>query len=115
MLDESGFVKKGGKSYGVQRQYSDTAGRIENCQIGVFLGYASRHGQALIDRALFLPESRAAERQRRAAADVPERVAMTIPRHPKIEHRMFAPGCRLPTARIADPVNAAVGLRKSSH
>jgi hypothetical protein len=40
----------------VQRQYSGTAGRIENCQIGVFLGYASRHGHALIDRALYLPE-----------------------------------------------------------
>ena len=45
-------VKKGTKSVGVQRQYSGTAGRIENCQIGVFLGYASRHGHALIDRAL---------------------------------------------------------------
>jgi SRSO17 transposase len=52
VLDETGFVKKGAKSCGVQRQYSGTAGRIENCQIGVFLAYASRHGQALIDRAL---------------------------------------------------------------
>jgi SRSO17 transposase len=52
--DESGFIKKGTKSVGVQRQYSGTAGRIENCQIGVFLGYASRHGHALIDRALYL-------------------------------------------------------------
>ena len=57
VLDETGFVKKGTKSVGVQRQYSGTAGRIENCQIGVFLGYASRHGHALIDRALYLPES----------------------------------------------------------
>src|SRR3954452_6576518 len=56
VLDETGFVKKGTKSVGVQRQYSGTAGRIENCQIGVFLGYASRHGHALIDRALYLPE-----------------------------------------------------------
>ena len=56
VLDETGFVKKGTKSAGVQRQYSGTAGRIENCQVGVFLGYASRHGQALIDRALYLPE-----------------------------------------------------------
>jgi SRSO17 transposase len=45
VLDESGFLKKGNKSCGVQRPYSGTAGRIENCQIGVFLGYASRHGQ----------------------------------------------------------------------
>ena len=56
VLDETGFVKKGSKSVGVQRQYWGTAGRIENCQIGVFLGYASRHGHALIDRALYLPE-----------------------------------------------------------
>src|SRR5678815_5707022 len=56
VLDETGFVKKGTKSVGVQRQYSGTAGRIENCQIGVFLGYASRHGDALSDRALYLPE-----------------------------------------------------------
>src|SRR3954452_22844653 len=52
VLDETGFLKKGTKSAGVHRQYSGTAGRVENCQIGVFLGYASRHGRALIDRAL---------------------------------------------------------------
>jgi SRSO17 transposase len=56
VLDETGFVKKGTKSVGVQRQYSGTAGRIENCQIGVFLAYAGAHGQALIERALYLPE-----------------------------------------------------------
>ena len=55
VLDETGFLKKGTKSAGVHRQYSGTAGRIENCQIGVFLAYASCHGQALIDRALYLP------------------------------------------------------------
>jgi len=81
VLDETGFVKKGDKSCGVQRQYSGTAGRIENCQIGVFLAYASRHGQALIDRALYLPESWAADRPRRAAAGVPETVVfMTKPK-----------------------------------
>jgi SRSO17 transposase len=57
VLDETGFLKKGNKSAGVKRQYSGTAGRIENCQIGVFLAYASRHGHALIDRALYLPET----------------------------------------------------------
>ena len=62
VLDETGFLKKGDKSAGVQRQYSGTAGRIENCQIGVFLAYASRYGRALIDRALYLPESWAADR-----------------------------------------------------
>ena len=57
-LDETGFIKKGEHSVGVQRQYSGTAGRIENCQVGVFLGYASRHGHALLDRALYLPMAR---------------------------------------------------------
>ena len=71
VLDETGFVKKGTKSVGVQRQYSGTAGRIENCQIGVFLGYASRHGHALIDRALYLPEVWANDAARRGAAGVP--------------------------------------------
>jgi SRSO17 transposase len=77
VLDETGFVKKGVKSCGVQRQYSGTAGRIENCQIGVFLAYASRHGHghALIDRALYLPEPWAADRERRAAVGVPETIA----------------------------------------
>src|SRR6185312_307938 len=72
VLDETGFIKKGTKSVGVQRQYSGTAGRIENCQIGVFLGYASRHGHALIDRALYLPEVWANDAARRSAAGVPE-------------------------------------------
>jgi len=81
VLDESGFLKKGDKSCGVQRQYSGTAGRIENCQIGVFLSYASRHGQALIDRALYLPHSWAADRLRRLGAGVPETVVfMTKPK-----------------------------------
>src|ERR687894_1835524 len=71
VLDETGFVKKGDKSAGVQRQYSGTAGSIENCQIGVFLAYASRHGHALIDRALYLPETWAGDAARRAGAGVP--------------------------------------------
>ena len=75
VLDETGFIKKGGKSAGVQRQYSGTAGRIENCQIGVFLAYASRYGRALIDRALYLPEGWASDRMRRAEAGIPEAVA----------------------------------------
>jgi SRSO17 transposase len=93
-LDETGFVKKGAKSCGVQRQYSGTAGRIENCQIGVFLGYASRHGQALIDRALYLPQSWAADPVRRAAAGVPAMVAFaTKPQLGRvIRERAFAAG-----------------------
>src|SRR5215213_7374643 len=75
VLDETGFLKKGGRSAGVQRQYSGTAGRIENCQIGVFLGYAGRHGRALIDRALYLPERWAGGAARRSAAGIPDEVA----------------------------------------
>jgi SRSO17 transposase len=75
VLDETGFLKKGTKSVGVQRQYAGTAGRIENCQVGVFLGYASGHGHALIDRALYLPESWAHDMARRRVAGVPEEAA----------------------------------------
>src|SRR5215203_3769630 len=74
VVDETGFLKKGSKSVGVKRQYSGTAGRIENCQIGVFLAYASRHGHALIDRALHLPETWAFDGARRAEAGVTESV-----------------------------------------
>ena len=55
VLDETGFLKKGDKSVGVARQYSGTAGRIENCQIGVFLGYTGAKGFAFLDRELYLP------------------------------------------------------------
>jgi SRSO17 transposase len=55
VVDETGFLKKGAKSAGVQRQCSGTAGRIENCQVGVFLAYASGKGRALVDRELYLP------------------------------------------------------------
>jgi SRSO17 transposase len=74
VIDETGFLKKGSKSVGVARQYSGTAGRIENCQIGVFLAYASPHGRAFLDRALYLPQAWAEDRPRRRAAGVPEEV-----------------------------------------
>jgi SRSO17 transposase len=77
VLDETGFLKKGDKSAGVQRQYSGTAGRIENCQVGVFLGYASRHGQALIDRALYLPARWTGDPARCAAAGIPQGLTLT--------------------------------------
>jgi SRSO17 transposase len=75
VVDETGFLKKGAKSCGVARQYSGTAGRIENCQIGVFLGYASPRGRAGIDRALYLPRQWADDQERREEAGVPETVA----------------------------------------
>jgi SRSO17 transposase len=74
IADETGFVKKGRRSAGVQRQYSGTAGRTENCQIGTFLCYASGLGRALIDRELYLPKSWTEDRDRCRAAAVPDEV-----------------------------------------
>jgi len=74
VVDETGFVKKGTKSAGVQRQYSGTAGRIENCQIGVFLAYASRRGRTFLDRELYLPKEWTADTERRREAAIPEEV-----------------------------------------
>ena len=80
VADETGFLKKGTHSAGVARQYSGTAGRIDNCQIGVFLAYASSKGHALIDRALYLPEAWCADAERRAEAAIPaEAVFATKP------------------------------------
>lgn len=88
IVDETGFVKKGDRSAGVARQYSGTAGRIENCQIGVFLAYASRYGQALIDRRLYLPERWTKDRVRCASASIPETVAFET--KPKMARAMVA-------------------------
>jgi SRSO17 transposase len=74
IADETGFIKKGARSAGVQRQYSGTAGRTENCQIGVFLAYASQHGHALIDRELYLPQSWTDDPGRCRAAGIPRDV-----------------------------------------
>jgi SRSO17 transposase len=73
--DETGDLKKGVHSVGVQRQYSGTAGRIENAQVAVYVTYAGRHGHALIDRRLYLPRSWADDRERRTAAGVPHEVS----------------------------------------
>jgi SRSO17 transposase len=74
IVDESGDLKKGEHTVGVQRQYTGTAGRIENAQVAVYLAYASRTGHALIDRELYLPRSWAEDPERRAAAGVPDEV-----------------------------------------
>jgi SRSO17 transposase len=74
VVDETGDLKKGVHSVGVQRQYTGTAGRIENAQVGVFLGYASRHGHTLIDRRVYLPASWTDDRDRCQAAGVPDEV-----------------------------------------
>ncbi len=88
VVDETGFLKKGRHSAGVARQYSGTAGRVENSQIGVFLAYGSREGQALIDRRLYLPAAWAGDMERRRAAKVPEDVPFRT--KPEIARRMVA-------------------------
>jgi SRSO17 transposase len=75
VLDETGFLKKGTRSAGVARQYTGTAGRIENAQVGVFLAYASRHGVAFLDRALYLPAEWTGDPGRCLAAGIPEGTA----------------------------------------
>ena len=75
VVDETGFLKKGSHSAGVKRQYSGTAGRIENCQIGVFLTYTTCEGQALVDRELYLPNEWTSDDTRRQMAGIPEGVS----------------------------------------
>ena len=88
ICDETGFLKKGSKSAGVQRQYSGTAGRVENCQLGVFLAYAvPGGGRALIDRELYLPESWAADRDRCREAGIADDVAFAT--KPELARRMI--------------------------
>ena len=74
VIDETGFVKKGAKSAGVQRQYTGTAGRVENCQIGVFVAYATRHGRTFLDRELYLPQAWAEDQKRRRSVGIPRAV-----------------------------------------
>ncbi len=87
IVDETGFLKKGTKSAGVQRQYSGTAGRTENCQIGVFLAYGSAAGRAFLDRELYLPEDWLADPQRCREAGIPEEV--TFATKPALAIRML--------------------------
>jgi DDE superfamily endonuclease len=74
VVDETGFLKKGTTSVGVQRQYSGTAGKIDNCQLGVFLAYASPTDRAFIDRELYLPQRWTDDLERCRAVRVPEQV-----------------------------------------
>lgn len=87
IVDETGFLKKGKKSVGVQRQYSGTAGRIENCQVGVFLALSTSKGHALIDRALYLPESWCEDRKRCDEAGVPQ--DLTFKTKPQLAMKMI--------------------------
>jgi SRSO17 transposase len=96
--DETGFLKKGDLSIGVQRQYSGTAGRVENCQVAVFLSYASPRGRALIDRRIYLPRSWTDQPQRCVGAGIPE-------------HIRFATKPELALEMIADAVAAGMDAR----
>jgi SRSO17 transposase len=87
VIDETGFLKKGYKSVGVQRQYSGTAGRIENCQVGVFLSYASPRGHTLLDRELYLPKSWTDDQERCREAHVPASAAFAT--KPELAQRML--------------------------
>lgn len=75
VLDETGDLKKGTNTVGVQRQYTGTAGRIENSQVAVYLAYAAPAGHALIDRRLYLPKSWCDDRSRREQAGIPDKLA----------------------------------------
>jgi len=101
VIDETGFLKKGTKSAGVKRQYSGTAGRIENCQIGVFLAYASSRGRAFLDRELYLPQEWATDTARRAEARVPTTV--TFATKGQLAHAMLgrAFAAAVPAAWVA--------------
>jgi len=87
VVDETGFVKKGTKSVGVKRQYSGTAGRVENCQIGVFLVYAASQGRTFLDRALYLPREWAEDAARCREAGVPAAVGFQT--KPQLAQRML--------------------------
>src|SRR6266700_7479877 len=123
VIDETGFLKKGLKSVGVQRQYSGTAGRIENCQIGVFLAYASSRGHTLVDRELYLPKSWTDDQERGREAHVPEEI--TFATKPELARRMVERvlDADLPAAWVvgdtvygsAQPVRAALEGRRQAH
>ncbi|GAA2558722.1 hypothetical protein GCM10010295_55090 [Streptomyces intermedius] len=88
IVDETGFLKKGDRSAGVQRQYTGTAGRVENAQVGVFLAYASARGRALVDRRLYLPEQTwCQDAERRSGSGIPE--AVDFATKPRLAGRMI--------------------------
>jgi SRSO17 transposase len=110
VIDETGDVKKGTATPGVQRQYTGTAGRIENAQVAVYLGYAAPGGHALIDRELYLPKSWTGDEGRCAAAGIPATV--TFATKPQLARRMIerAVAAAVPFAWVAgDEVYGANG------
>ena len=107
-IDETGFIKQGKKSVGVKRQYCGASGKLDNCQIGVFLSWQTAQGHALIDRALYLPEEWVQDPERRRAAGVPAQVEFapkpTLAR--RMVERVLATGAK-PAWVVADAVYGA--------
>src|SRR3954462_8472606 len=101
VIDESGFLKQGTASCGVARQYTGSAGKITNCQIGVFAAYVSTRGHALIDRHLYLPKDWTGDPKRLAAAHVPEDVRLATKPHLAVEMIERAVGAGVPFAWVA--------------
>jgi SRSO17 transposase len=115
ILDDTGFLKKGKHSAGVARQYSGTAGRIENCQIGVFLGWATDKGHTLIDRELYLPQEWTNDQLRCKLAHIPA----DRPFYTKLElaqqmlERAFTNGLK-PTWVVADAAYVVAATKTQS-
>ena len=109
VIDETGFLKQGRASCGVARQYTGSAGKITNCQIGVFAAYASRHGHAFIDRALYLPKAWTDDPARLASAHVPNDISFAT--KPRIAVQMIerALAANVPFAWVAADAVYGVG------
>lgn len=101
VADETGFLKKGKKSAGVMRQYSGTAGRIENCQIGVFLTYAAPKGFAVIDRELYLPKEWTEDAPRSKEAGIPEEIVFQTKPQMALEMMKAAYKTEMPFSWVA--------------
>ena len=114
VIDETGFLKQGKASCGVARQYTGSAGKITNCQIGVFACYASRHGHAFIDRALYLPKAWTDDPARMAAAQVPEKTGFAT--KPALAVRMIerALAAQAPFAWVAADTVYGVGALETA-
>src|ERR1700745_470028 len=110
VIDETGFLKQGKASCGVARQYTGSAGKITNCQIGVFASYVSRHGHAFIDRALYLPKEWTDDRRRLKAPHVPNNVEFAT--KPQIARRMItrAIAAKVPFSFVATDTVYGTGM-----
>ena len=110
VIDETGFLNQGKASCGVARQYTGSAGKITNCQIGVFASYVSRHGHAFIDRALYLPKEWTDDRRRLKAAHVPNNVEFAT--KPQIARRMItrAIAAKVPFSFVATDTVYGTGM-----